>query len=501
MISIQWRLTVMISAVIFVIVGGLGLFLARSSVETQQVGLELKGRSLTELMASSGVDAMERGDVARLNEMFTGLSRDPDFEYAALYLEDGTLLAARGDNLPLLDDDYTPMDTVARRDQGMVHVETPVDGLERRGRLMVGFNQDRISEQQSQTVTQTVIAAIIALLAGGFIASLVAYFLGGPIREIALVSERIADGKLDAPNLDVDRNDEVGQMARNFEKMLDSLREIERHVGVVAAGDLTRDSEAGGDLGDALNKMVAAQRQLVTQISDTATDIRTVSAEILATSRQLEQTAHEQASVVEETLRTMESLLQSSQQISGVSGNVLDNAESTHANSQMIAERINALSEHTTRIANFLNAIKEIANKTDLLALNAALEGTRAGEAGRGFSLVAGQMQRLTVNVMDAVEDIKSLTTDVREATGSTVLATEDAIKRALSTEHSARQINLIIQQQRTGTQQVSQSMTEISEAIRQSVAASAQSAEAAAQLFELSEKLQTRVAAFRLNG
>ena len=120
----------------------------------------------------------------------------------------------------------------------------------------------------------------------------------------------------------------------------------------------------------------------------------------------------------------MDSLLNSAHQIASVSGTVLTNAEHTHSNSQLIAERITELAGHTQRISVFLDVIRDIANKTDLLALNAALEGTRAGEAGRGFSLVASQMQRLTVSVMDSVEDIKGLTADIREATSSSVLAT-----------------------------------------------------------------------------
>src|SRR4029077_20627123 len=122
-------------------------------------------------------------------------------------------------------------------------------------------------------------------------------------------------------------------------------------------------------------------------------------------------------------------------------------------NSQVVAERIAALSGHTRRISEILEVIKDIANKSDLLALNAALEGTKAGEAGRGFSLVAAQMQRLAENVMGSVQDIKKLVADIRDASQAAVLATEEGTKLADATTEMARQIRLITQQQQTGTE------------------------------------------------
>ncbi|MBW2254637.1 MAG: hypothetical protein JRI25_08590 [Deltaproteobacteria bacterium] len=100
---------------------------------------------------------------------------------------------------------------------------------------------------------------------------------------------------------------------------------------------------------------------------------------------------------------------------------------------------------------------------------------------------------------MGAVRDIKSLTVDIREATGSSVLATEEASKRASSSADSARRIRYTIQQQQSGTQQVTQSMDEISEVIQRTVSASSQLAATASQLTALSERLQGQVEEFRL--
>lgn len=198
------------------------------------------------------------------------------------------------------------------------------------------------------------------------------------------------------------------------------------------------------------------------QVLDVAGGIQMASKEVLAIIRNQEEGATSQSSAVEETRRTMESLLKSGRQITEAAQGVLGNAETTQKNNQLIAERISRLSVQTQRITDLLEVIKDIANKSELLALNAALEGTKAGEAGQGFSLVATQMQRLAENVMGSVSDIKALTMDIREATNASVLATEEGTKLAADTTLSAQQISLIIQQQQTGTEQVSGAMDDI---------------------------------------
>ena len=165
----------------------------------------------------------------------------------------------------------------------------------------------------------------------------------------------------------------------------------------------------------------------------------------------------------------------------------------------MIAGRIGELSEHTVRIGEILVLIKEIANKSELLALNAALEGTKAGEAGRGFSLVANQMQRLAEQVMGSVKNIELLTADITKATSSSVLATEEATKLAAQTTASARSITQSVHQQQAGTQQASVAMDQIAQVSHDSAIAAGHVVEAANQLAGLASGLSDSVSRFRI--
>jgi methyl-accepting chemotaxis protein len=178
---------------------------------------------------------------------------------------------------------------------------------------------------------------------------------------------------------------------------------------------------------------------------------------------------------------------------------VLNSAERSQSNSQNVAQRIADLSSHTRRIAEILEVIRDLANRSELLALNAGLEGTKAGEAGRGFSHVAAQMQRFSESVMGSVKRIRELTVTITEATDATVLATEESTKLASDATRAAEQIGRIIQEQRLATEQATESMMNVGEVAAQSASGSKVIVSSATALATLSDQLQSLVGHFQL--
>jgi methyl-accepting chemotaxis protein len=291
--------------------------------------------------------------------------------------------------------------------------------------------------------------------------------------------------------------------SRNLVKRIDALT---NWVQRIADGDLQHKSiehiskDELGKMETVLEYMLLNLGAMVGQITETALSVNSASNEIVASNKRQEVNSTSQASAVEEIQRTMVSLLASSKQITESTKAVFGNAEKTLDNNQIIAVKIENLNEQTQRIAEILELIKNIADKSDLLALNASLEGTRAGEAGRGFSLVADEMRKLAENVMGSVKDIKQLVDDIRKSSHSSVLAAEEGMTLSKHTTDSARQISLITQQQQTGTEQVTQSMEEIRDLLNQSVVGSKESTEAARELLQLSERLRVLVFNFKLD-
>lgn len=144
---------------------------------------------------------------------------------------------------------------------------------------------------------------------------------------------------------------------------------------------------------------------------------------------------------------------------------------------------------------NSLTAIQgQVADRTDLLALNAALEGTKAGEAGRGFTLVAAEMRRLAESVMESVAGIRRLMNDIRAASHSAVAAGQEGIALSEETTRSARDIALVTQQQRKATEQVGRSMDNMAATVSEATASTRQTASTAQDLVSAALRLDRLV-------
>jgi methyl-accepting chemotaxis protein len=341
---------------------------------------------------------------------------------------------------------------------------------------------------------------IIALLWGPLSALAIANSTAVPVARVSEALARVGEGEVSsAAKVPVFHQDEVGLLAQNYNAMLDQLRQLVARAGEVSKGALDIEFDVRGDLGDAFRGQVMSLRDIVTHIARSASQLAGAASEMYAAAQEQEAAAQQQSVGVEEVSRTMESLLVAATHVTESTMGVLTRAERTRETTSRTVERITELSTHTSRIGEILDVIREIADRSDLLALNASLEGTRAGEAGRGFALVAGEMRKLAERVTASVTDIKKLVGDVRASVSATVIATEESSNLAEGTTESARQINLVTQQQRSGTEQAGQSMRDVASMITQSLAATQQVRSLAEDLKGQADNLTGLVAKFRL--
>lgn len=329
------------------------------------------------------------------------------------------------------------------------------------------------------------------------------------------------------------------QTVQVVDEALASLIALVRE-GELAQWNRTVEDPILGPLLDGFGKVIDTLRTFVREINEAALRLSSSANEVLAASTQHESSSTEQAAAIHETTATMEELKHASAQIAENAGAVARVAEETlnsarsgrgaigefiqamqqiRADSAAVAESINKLSKRVERIGTVVEVIDEIADRSDLLALNAALEGSRAGEAGRGFAIVASEMRRLAENVMDSTKEIKNLITEIREATAAAggaaeasqrateggerlgsvaATAVEGILAGVQETSDAARVINLATQQQRTATEQVVASMAEIEDVTRQTTSASKQATGAAAELTQLAGRLAELIKRFK---
>jgi methyl-accepting chemotaxis protein len=238
--------------------------------------------------------------------------------------------------------------------------------------------------------------------------------------------------------------------------------------------------------------------QMIRAMEQSSERLVKASSEIYSVSISQETSAQQQAAAVEEVARTLQQLSEAAVNIADAASGVANNAAGTKDTANLTAQKIAELSRQTARMTDILDAIREIADRSDLLALNASLEGTRAGESGKGFSLVADEMRRLAERVAQSVKDVKDVVNEVRESGASTVFVTEEARKLAESTAEAAKQITLVTRQQRLATEEVSRNIKEVYDTIRHAVDATKHSKGIAEELKSQAETLSTSVQTFR---
>ena len=327
--------------------------------------------------------------------------------------------------------------------------------------------------------------------------------------------------------------------AQEIDQAIDALITLVREGDLASWNTSTEDAQLGPLL-EGFGKVIETLRTFVREINEAALRLSSSSNQVLAASTQHETSSTEQAAAIHETTATMEELKHASAQIAENAGSVARVAEETlgaaragrgaigefiqamqqiRSDGVAVADSITKLSKRVERIGTVVEVIDEIADRSDLLALNAALEGSRAGEAGKGFSIVAAEMRRLAENVMESTKEIKNLITEIREATAAAGAAAEaskeatesgeklgavaaQAVEGILAgvqeTSDAARVINLATQQQRTATEQVVASMAEIEDVTRQTTSASKQATGAAAELNQLAGRLAELIKRFK---
>lgn len=378
--------------------------------------------------------------------------------------------------------------------------------------------------------------ALASALSGDLAVRISTEGLGDELGDVALQLNALLE-KLATQLEEADRRKQL--TAQEIDQAIDSL------IALVRNGDLPRWSSSTedpqlGPLLEGFGKVIDTLRTFVREINEAALKVSSSANEVLAASTQHETSSTEQAAAIHETTATMEELKHASAQIAENAGSVARVAEETlgaarsgrgaiaefiQAMQQIrndgvaVAESITKLSKRVERIGTVVEVIDEIADRSDLLALNAALEGSRAGEAGKGFSIVAAEMRRLAENVLDSTKEIKNLITEIREATAAAAGAAEaskvatesgeklgsiaaNAVEGILAgvqeTSDAARVINLATQQQRTATEQVVASMAEIEDVTRQTTQASKQATGASAELTQLAARLAELIRRFK---
>ncbi|PTL80705.1 chemotaxis protein [Vitiosangium sp. GDMCC 1.1324] len=273
---------------------------------------------------------------------------------------------------------------------------------------------------------------------------------------------------------------------------------LQKKIG--AAISLVQGSSA--ELQSAASQQATGARE---QASAT-TEISTTVKELLSTSRQIASSAQQVARVADETAgaaRTGNETVHQAQ----------DAIDTVRRQVDSIVNHMLELGRRSQEIGGILDIINELAEQTNILAINATIESAGAGEHGKRFAVVAEEIRKLADRVGSATKDVRVLIDEIRAASNTTIMATEDGSKAVQSSAKQfsdvagsfrriaelvranldvAREIELSTQQQTTAVEQVNTAILEVAQTARQSEVSSTQTLQTATRLIQLSKQLHS---------
>lgn len=365
--------------------------------------------------------------------------------------------------------------------------------------VAVALKNDRVAQRRADSLKAMALQAGLTVAVGLLLALLLSEQLARSMRRIRKAALQIANGDVSREVELTYSRDELGDMARAFATMHVRLRQLQESAVQVAAGDLSCSIEGNGELFVAFRNMVGNLHQMTSRIAKSSSAIASAAASMFSSVREQEAAATQQNAGLEEIQRTVETLAAAANQVARDAASVREMADRSLVSTQHTADQTRLVSSHSDRIGEILSLIQNIADKVDLLALNAGLEGTKAGEVGRGFSLVAAEMRRLSEHVMDSVRDIRKLVSDMHQASHASVLATEEGIKLARETAGAAAKISEAVGQQREATTQVKTAIIDVVAGVNESLSTSGETTRNAEGLLQLSHELKQTASNFRV--
>jgi len=382
-------------------------------------------------------------------------------------------------------------------------VSTATSAIESANRLRATQTEKMKAEHQ-QASWLIFGATGIALVLGILMAYLITRAIISPVNHAVSIASEVASGNLTV-DIQASGTNEIGRLMAALATMVTSLRELVRSIES-GASNIAASAEELSTVTSQTSDGINRQKQETDQVA-------TAMNEMTATVGGIAQSAEHAFSVA----------IDAASQATDGEREVLETVHQVNNLAREVSqsmETIQGLQKETANIGTVLDVIKSVAEQTNLLALNAAIEAARAGEQGRGFAVVADEVRSLAQRTQSSAQEIETLVTSLQRSAGDSVSAMESSttmasntLKRAEATgatiERIARavedikqynsQIATASEQQTSVAEEINQNITSIRDVTDQSAASSNQTASSSSELARLGSDLQNLVSRFRL--
>lgn len=379
------------------------------------------------------------------------------------------------------------------------------------GDILLDTSRQLISSQSAKRDTdssfaKTLLASIaaLALLLGAVAAWIITRQIVIPLQHVLKDVDRIASGDL-SQDLEVNRRDELGELQKSLQQMTTSLREL---IGGIS-GSVIQIASAAEELSAVTEQTSAGVNSQKIETDQVATAMNEMTSTVQEVARNAEE-ASDAAAAADQQAREGDKVV--GEAVAQIERLAMEVGNSTVAMSN--------LREESDKIGGVLDVIKAVAQQTNLLALNAAIEAARAGEAGRGFAVVADEVRSLAQRTQQSTEEIEKLisrlqsgTQEVSDVMESSRILTDSSVeltrRAGTSLENITRTVSTIqlmnqqiasaAEQQSAVAEEINRSVLNVRDISEQTAGASDETAASSIELARLSHELDGLVKRFRL--
>ncbi len=369
---------------------------------------------------------------------------------------------------------------------------------------MYKIQLDRRDIESADARNMQLICTLIALILGVFAAVIITRQITRPLQDTLMVVERIASGDL-TQNTVVTRRDELGELQQGIQRMGSTLRDL---IGGIR-DSVVQIASAAEELSAVTEQTSAGVNNQKVETDQVATAMHEMTATVQEVARNAEQASHA-ASNADKEARAGDKVV----------GEAIVQIERLAAEVVRSSDAMTQLEQESDKIGKVMDVIKAVAEQTNLLALNAAIEAARAGEAGRGFAVVADEVRGLAQRTQKSTEEIEALVAGLQNGTrqvSSIMLSSRELTESSVTLTRKAgtslesitltvsniqamnQQIAAAAEEQSAVAEEISRSIINVRDVSEQTASASEETAASSVELARLGGQLQMMVSHFKV--